>query len=477
MSALRRGACATPVAILLAALGGCAVGPDYVRPELDMPEAYPITVDGQTGADLADIAWFDLFDDPRLDSLIGTALDDNLELRSALARVLEARQGARFANASRWPNIGGALASSPAPGVGNNDTNYSLGIAFAWELDFFGKLRRNAAAAEADALASEEGARAVTVSLVSAVAASYVQILELDRRIDIVERTIESQTESLELVEELKVNGVSSAAEQNQAAALLASTKASLPELRRARIATENGLSVLLGRPPQSFVPAGTVPQTPELPDFTVDLPVELLADRPDIRAAEEQLRAATNRVGVAIANRFPFPTLGLTALAARFSPSLDGLFDDGTDAFSWGPTGSIPLIDFGRTDSAVQIADAQLLQAAQAYQLAVLSALREVTDALAGLEAASEVITHNRERTDAAAEVLRLQRLRFRQGVVAYLEVLDAERQLLAASLELATAEFGRVQRFIELYRALGGGADEERLERTMEALQASGS
>ncbi len=465
------------MALVVLLLSGCVVGPHYERPELELPEAYPTTLDSETGAALADIAWFELFEDPLLETLIGAALDDNLELRTALGRVLEARQRARLANAGRWPNISGALGSSPAPGVGSNDTNYSLGVAFAWELDFFGKLRRTADAAAAEALASEEGARAVTVSLVASVASAYVQLLELDQRIDIVEQTIKSQTDSLNLVSELRENGVSSAAEENQAAALLASTRASLPELRRARTATENGLSFLLGRIPQSLVPSDAVKPAPALPDFTVDLPVELLADRPDVRAAEQRLRAATDRVGVAIANRFPIPTLGLTSLAARFSPDLGDLVDDddAVDAFSWGPTGSVPLIDLGRADANVQIADALLVQSAQVYRQSVLLALREVADALVGLDAASEIIVHNRDRTNAASEVLRLQRLRFRQGVVAYLEVLDAERQLLAARLDLATAEFGRVQRFIELYRALGGGADEDRLTKTMSALTAA--
>jgi len=198
-----------------------------------------------------------------------------------------------------------------------------------------------------------------------------------------------------------------------------------------------------------------------------------LLRERPDVRAAEQRLHAATARVGVAIANRFPVPTIGLSGFVGRFSTSLEDLFEGGSDVFSWGPTGSVPILDFGRTAAAVGIADAQLVQATATYRAAVLGAFRDVADATAGLTAAGEIITHNRARVEAATEVLRLQRKRFKQGVVAYLEVLDAERQLLAAELELAQAEFGRVQRFIELYRALGGGADEERLAATLEPLR----
>jgi multidrug efflux system outer membrane protein len=198
-------------------------------------------------------------------------------------------------------------------------------------------------------------------------------------------------------------------------------------------------------------------------------LPADLLSERPDVRSAERRLQAATARVGVAIANRFPFPTIGLSAFAGRFTTSVGDLVDDGSDIFSWGPVASVPILDFGRTRAAVGIADAQLLQATEGYKSAVLGALRELADAAAGFKAAGTIIDFTEQRAEAAAEVLRLQRQRFRQGVVAYLEVLDGERQLLSAELELAQAEFSRVQRFIDLYRAFGGGADEQRLTETL--------
>jgi multidrug efflux system outer membrane protein len=463
---------ALPVVLALG-LSACTLGPDYQRPEIDVPAEPRVALESGQGAALADIAWFDLFDDPQLDALIATALDENLELRRALARVLESGERARLAGAGPFPSVFGALNSSPSPGAGSNDTSYSLGLVFGWELDLFGKLRRSSEAARAELLASEEGARAVMVGLVASVSASYFQIRELDRRIAIVERTISSQEDSLALVQSLKSSGVVSAAEEQQAMALLASSRAQLPALRRNRLLAENGLAQLLGRPPQALIAVRSESALPKLPDFIIDLPVVLLEDRPDLRAAEQRLRAATARVGVAIANRFPFTTIGLSAFGGRFSSSLDDLVGDADDIFSWGPTLSIPLIDFGRTRAAVGIADAQLIQATEAYRSAVLTALRELADAAAGLAAAEAIILHNQERVRASAEALRLQRNRFRQGVVAYLEVLDAERQLLAADLELAQAEFGRVQRFVELYRAFGGGADEARLAETLERLK----
>ncbi len=462
-----------PMLALPLVLSACMVGPDYQKPELDLPDQHRTTLAAGEGAALADIAWFELFADPLLEQLIATALQQNLDLRQALGRVLENRQRARLAGAGPYPNIIGSLSNTPAPGTGDNDTNFSLGIALGWELDLFGKLRRAVEAADAEALATEEGARAVTVSLVAAVSSTYFLIQQLDRQIGIVQRTIDSQSESLELVRSLKQSGVVSAAEENQALSLLASSKAQLPALQQTRMQAENALALLLGLPPQPQVPEQINVAAPDLPSFTVDLPTELLADRPDVRAAEQRLHAATARVGVAIANRFPFPTIGLTGFAGRFSTSLDDLIDGGTDLFSWGPTLSVPLLDFGRTKAGVRIADAQLIQASEAYRSVVLGALREVADALIGYQSAADIIEHNRTRTAAAEQVLQLQRMRFKQGVVAFLEVLDAERQLLAAELALAQADFGRVQQFVELYRALGGGADEQRLSETLALLQ----
>jgi len=466
-----------PMLALPLVLSACMVGPGYQKPALDLPDRHRTTLAAGEGAALADIAWFELFADPLLEQLIATALRQNLDLRQALGRVLENRQRARLAGAGPYPDIIGSLSSTPAPGSGDSDTNFSSGIALGWELDLFGKLRRAIEAADAEALATEEGARAVTVSLVAAVTSTYFLIQELDRRVGIVQRTIASQTQSLELVRSLKQSGVVSAAEENQALSLLASSKAQLPALQQARTQAENALAFLLGLPPLPQVPPQINVAAPDLPTFTVDLPTELLTDRPDVRAAEQRLHAATARVGVAIANRFPFPTIGLTGFAGRFSTSLDDLIDGGTDLSSWGPTVSVPLLDFGRTKAGVRIADAQLIQAGEAYRAAVLGALREVADALIGYQSAADIIEHNRTRTAAAAQVLKLQRMRFKQGVVAFLEVLDAERQLLAAELALAQAEFGRVQQFVDLYRALGGGADEQRLSETLTLLQNNAS
>jgi multidrug efflux system outer membrane protein len=466
----RAGAVLCCVALLAAS--GCAVGPDYERPPQSVPEDWGPVLEAGTGPALADVAWFELFDDPQLVVLIDEALAANLELRGALARVLSAEARARGARAALLPNVIGVLQSSPAPGL-PDDTTHALGAALAWELDVFGKLRRGREAALADLLGTEDGARAVLVTLVRNVAGAYFRVRELDRRVAILERTIDSQESSLALVRELKGSGIVSAAEENQALALLASTRAVLPELRAQRAIAANALALLLARPPGHVLEPDFGQEAPDLPSFATGLPVELLARRPDLRAAEQRLHAATARVGVAVANRFPFPTIGVTALAGRLATDLGDLLDEGDEVLSWGPTAAVPLLDFGRTGAAVAFADAEMHAAALAWRQAVLVALREVADASISLEAASEVIEHNRTRVAAAGDALRLQKMRFRQGVVAFIEVLDAERQLLAAEQELVAAEYGRTQRFLELYRALGGGADEERLRQTLASLR----
>mgnify|MGYP006273996665 FL=1 len=461
------------LAIAALLLGACAVGPDYQRPDLDLPSTHRVELAQGEGRALADIAWFDLFEDAELRQLIDAALARTLNLREALGRILEASDRARLAGAGPYPTIAASVNSTPSPGAGSSDTSYSAGLAFGWELDLFGKLRSASAAARAELLATEEGSRAVMVSLVAGVASTYYRIRELDRRIAIVERTIESQADSLVLVRDLKDSGVVSAAEENQARSLLASSRARLPGLQRDRIIAENALALLLGLSPQPLVSAPDRHLAPTLPPFQLGLPSDLLSGRPDIRAAERRLQAATERVGIAIANRFPFPTIGFSTFVGRIATPIGDLVDGGTDVLSWGPVASVPILDFGRSRAAVGIADAQLIQATERYKSAVMGALRELADAAAGFEAAGTIIEFTGQRAEAAAEVLRLQRQRFRQGVVAYLEVLDAERQLLAAELELSQAEFGRVQRFIELYRTLGGGADEQRLADSLDRLR----
>ena len=405
-----------------------------------------------------------------LDALIAEALEQNIDLRTASAACSKrARLG--ISRAGLFPNTFGSPDSALSP-TESDDTSHSLGIGLSWEIDVFGKLRRTREAAEAELLASEDGARAVTVTLVSSVSGTYYNIRELDRLISIVEQTIASQEASLELVRDQLASGIVSAAEESQALALLASTRASLPALRAQRVAAQNALSVLRGRiPDRGLVARRDDPQAPGLPAFTVGLPTELLAERPDVRAAGSACMRR-RRAGVAIANRFPSrPSVSRAspAISARISTTCSTVRT------------CSPGADRCRADHRLRSHAPRRRGRGRAIDSGCggVSArgpecLREVSDALAALDAAEEIIGHNRVREGATREALRLQRSRFKQGVVAYIEVLDAERQHLAAQQALATAEYGSVQSFLVLYRALGGGADETRLQETLAALDA---
>ena len=369
-----------------------------------------------------------------------------------------------ISRAGLFPNTFVTLDRTLAP-TERDDTSHALGVGLSWEIDVFGKLRRTREASEAELLASEDGARAVTVTLVSSVSGTYYAIRELDRLISIVEQTITSQEASLKLVRDQLASGIVSAAEESQALALLASTRASLPALRAQRIAAQNALSVLLGRvPDRTLVAPRDDPQAPGLPAFTVGLPTELLAERPDVLPNSGCMRRL--RVGVAIANRFPFATIASRAsraISARISMTCSTVrrFLLGADR-----RGTDHRLRRTRV-LGVDVADAQVIQAAEAYRLAVLNALREVSDALASLEAAEEIIGHNRVREGATRERAALAAQPFQARGRRLHRGAGQSVRHLAAQQALASAEYGSVQSFLVLYCALGGGADEARLQR----------
>ncbi|HKL64352.1 MAG TPA: efflux transporter outer membrane subunit [Woeseiaceae bacterium] len=464
--------------VALLTVAGCAVGPDYERPGLAVPESFRGEISASEAESFANLPWFEVFRDAELEVLIREALGRNLDLRLALARVEEARAGARFARGAYGPDIRGVLNTTPAPGAGSNDANYTAGLALNWELDLFGKLRRADEAARASLLASEDVARGVMAALVARVATTWLTLRELDQQVEIIRRTIRSQEESLALVRSLSREGVASGAEEQQAIAQLAATRAALPLAEQQVIAAENALSVLLGRYPTSISrqPLAGGMLLPEPSAVPLGLPAELLERRPDVRAAEQNLRAATARVGVAVANRFPVPTIGVTALVGRTSTELGDLFSgDSSSLNSWGPVADLPILNFGRNQAQVEIARAQTRQALVGYRATVLQAAREVSDALVGYEKAAEVIVANEVFARAASESLRLARLRFRSGVISYLEVLDAERQLFSAELNLARSQLSRLLSLVTLYRALGGGWSDEVLAAALEAAEAT--
>lgn len=444
------------------ALGGCALGPDYKRPaDLPAPGQFRNVLTPQEAASFADVSWADTFNDPELKPILETALTNNLDLQMALARVEEYRGYSHVARSYLGPELRGVGSTSPNA-ASKEDSGYSLGLSLKWEIDLFGRLRRSNEAARAQLLATEGAARGVTTSLVANVATTWFRLRELDEEVAIIEHTIESQQSSLSLVQSQKRNGVASAAEEQQALAQLAATRSQLPLAEQRRVQTENLLRFLLGDAPASVQRQESPSAFPVPAEIPVGLPAQLLARRPDLRQLESQLHAATANIGVAQASRFPYLSLGLTSFFGIVSPELGHLLDGNdpaTSLFSIGPFVDMPIFQSGRGTGNVEVARAQLRQSELAYRRGVLQAYRETADALIVTDKVRSFIHENQIRTDASRKVLELQHKRYRAGVVSYLEVLDAERQLFAAEIDLARAKLSQLEGYVELYRALGGG------------------
>ena len=442
-------------------LAGCTNGPNYTRPELPAPVEYRGVLAPQDAQSFADLNWAEVFNDPELRAVIETALLNNLDLKIASARVEEYRARVRVARSYYGPEIRGIGSTAPSPGT-PDDSTYTLGLSLNWEIDLFGRLRRANEVARAQMLAIEDVQRGVVNALVADVASTWFRLRLVDEQIAIIERTIRSQESSLELVRSLKRNGVASATEEMQALSQLSATRAQLPAAEQNRVQTENLLRFLLGGAPGPVARNEGAVIFPVPDEIPVGVPAQLLARRPDLRQLENQLHAATANVGVAEASRFPYLSIGLTSFFGLVSPELGRLLDGddpATELFSTGPYIDMPIFQSGRGTGNVDVARAQLLQSELEYRRGVLNAYRETADALVVTDKVRSEIAANQVRRDAAHRLLDLQHKRYRAGVVSYLEVLDAERQLFAGEIDLAGARYAQVQGYVDLYRALGGG------------------
>ena len=448
------------IALVLAlVLAGCAVGPDYRRPDLDLPDTYR---DAVAPADLPSVAalpWWQVYGDPTLKGLIETALAGNLDVKLAAARVQEARALLAGARAPALPSLSAGVNASPTARQPGDDftTSFLGGLFLSWEIDLWGRYARATEAARAQLLATEAARDGVYASLVATVAQSYFQLQSLNETAAITRRTIEAQRESYRLVARLAKAGVSSAAEERQAENQLATTESVLPGILTSIAATENSLSLLLGRPPGP-VASGPPAEPAMTPSVPAGLPSALLERRPDLRQAEQQLIQANARVGEAKA--LFFPGITLTGTFGAVSTELDDLVNgEAATVVSPGFDLLQPLYAGGSLTANYRAALARLEQAGVTYRQTGLNALREVADALNQYQRSADEIAAQRRREMAAREGLRLAEMRYRAGVISYLEVLDAQRQLYAAETDRAQSELGRRTAAVQLYLALGGG------------------
>ena len=460
IAVLRRWrACATLITLLLAQ--GCMVGPDYQRPDLDVPTAY--VEPASTEPSIANIAWWELFEDAALKALIEEALANNKDLAVAVSRIEEAAANLGIVRANQFPFLdgqgsAGRLRESEAilPGADARD-DYFVGAAASFEIDLWGKLRRATEGARANLLATEANARNVTITLVATVADTYFQLLDLDRRLRISKRTVESREDSLGIIQARFDKGTLAELDVNQAEIELADAEAAVAGFDRAARQTENALSVLVGSRPR-VIARGLRLQEQVLPtDVPAGLPIELLERRPDVTAAEQRFAEATALIGVARARRLP--SVVLTGSFGYASSDLDDLLDGDSEA--WNIFGNLfaPIFNSGQFKAAEAAQRQRAEQAGLGYEQAVLDALRDVDDALTAIR--TYLIEHEarKRQLNAARNAARLSRARYDGGVVSYLEVLDSERSLFQAELLESETRQRRLNAVVGLYRALGGG------------------
>jgi outer membrane protein, multidrug efflux system len=447
-------------------LAGCSVGPDYRRPDLSIPNDFRgRAADAPAGAEsLGDIAWWQIFQDETLQSLIRAALEENYDLRIATARILDSRARVTINRSFQFPELS-ASAAAPytyttkerAPTQFRETFVPSGGFDMFWELDFWGRFRRSTEAARGDLLASESARRFVVTTLVSDVATAYFQLRELDLELEISTRTLASRENSLRLVKLRQQGAVASMMDVRQAEVLLYTAAETIPDLERRIEQTENQISILLGRNPDAVPRGRPLLQQLALPAIPSGLPSSLLERRPDVQEAESQLAAATARIGVAKSDYFP--RVFLTGAAGAGGIRIDGSWFGPQGILAIAPQLTLPIFNTGRIGAGVDSATAQAQEALERYRQTVQQAFRDVSDSLVEHRKRGEFRVQQENLVTSLRDAARLADVRYRGGVTSYLEVLDTERQLFDAELALAQAQRDELLAVVRLYRALGGG------------------
>ena len=440
------------------------MGPDYQRPKTEDSASFRMAEGSPDIPSLANLPWWDLLRDEQLQALIKIALAENRDLRQAAATVEEFQARAFIARSDYFP---GLTASGNAPSFGRktvfvfpgfaNPFNYYLQGNLAWEIDIWGRVRRSNEAARADLLSKEENRRAVTIQLVSAVGEAYFNLLQFDAQLNIAKRTVNSWEESVRISQARLKQGFSSRLDLDQFEAERAHAAARTAELERQMVQAENQLSVLLGRKPFAMTRGRSLYEQVMPPDVPAGLPSELLQRRPDILVAEQQLAAATARIGAAKADRFPKITL--TGLLGSASPQLSTFFSD--PAF-YGVAGAgfiTPLLNGQVLGFQQDAAEAQAKQTLAQYEQSILIAFREVEDTLIAVRTARTQNDAQQQQVTALQSALKLAELRYKGGLANYLDVLVSRRNLFEAELAMTGSRRLHLVSVVQLYKALGGG------------------
>jgi outer membrane protein, multidrug efflux system len=455
--------------VLAAAAGAvtaCTVGPNYRRPNVDVPPVYrdaPASSEAPADQSFASEAWPQVFPDQALQMLLRTALDQNSDVQLAALRILEAQAQLGITRADQFPSVGAGvnvLGERPAAALGfpaRNILAFEVQGSVSWELDFWGKYRRATEASRAQLLASGWARRAVVTTLISQVANAYFGLRALDLELEISQRTLASRQESLRLTRVREQGGVTSLVDVRQAEQLVYSATAEIATLEREIRQQENFISVLVARNPEAIARGRALTEQPQLSVLPAGLPSTLLAERPDIQQAEQQLVAANAQIGVARAAYFP--TIPLTGSGGFESTALAALFTGSNAIWTAAIGATAPVFTAGRTRSQVALARVRYEEAVVSYRQTMRQAFREVSDALVGYAKLREYRAQEALLVASAQDARRLADVRYQGGATGYLEVLDAETRLFDAELGLAQAQLAELSAFVEVYRALGGG------------------
>jgi multidrug efflux system outer membrane protein len=463
-----------PLAALLGLFAsGCALGPNYERPVVPTPPTWR-EIPVAEAQSLANTAWWEVFDDPQLQELIRVALVENKDLKIAIERIEEARARYGFTKADIWPKLdlsgtagrlrfnSGSLIHTPEGDAGTISEGtetpiYAVSADVSWEIDFFGRIRRASEAQQALFLGTQEARRSAVLALVADVARAYFELRDADLRLEIARRTIQSRREYVQFAKDRFEGGITPELDFRQAEAELKRVETILYDLERLISARENELSVLLGRNPGPILRGRGVSEQKLPGAVPAGLPSELLERRPDIREAEQTLAAATANIGEAKA--MLFPRIALTGSYGTASTDFDTLFEGPSK--SWNIIGNLlqPIFNAGKNKRRVEITESRQRQMLYGYEKAILQAFRETEDSLMAYRKTGEQRQAQTDRVAAERKVLELCELRYKGGVSAYLEVLDAQRSLFDAELDEASTIGSHLTSLVRVYKALGGG------------------
>ncbi|MBO9515663.1 MAG: efflux transporter outer membrane subunit [Variovorax sp.] len=468
---LRRAAIVLALGLPLA---GCMLGPDYKRPDLDVPPQFRgATPQGSVDAGAAEAAWWRQFDDPALDALISEGLRNNQDLIAAAARVEQFYGVLGTTRSQLFPQVGAQVAGSRtraseqtialAPTI-NPYNSVQANLLLSWEIDLFGRTRRLTEAATAELQASEAFRRGTVLSVVTAITSGYINLREQDRELEVSRETLGLRLDALNLFERRFKGGVVSDVEVSQARSEYATALRSIPLLEQSIVQLENALANLVGRNPGPIARGKPIDQL-MLPPVPPGLPSDLLARRPDIVQAEQSLIAANARIGAAKAAYFP--TISLTGAFGQASRSLSDLWEGPSRMWTYGANIAMPLFSAGAIAGQVTSAEAAQRQSLAQYRKVVQAAFSETENSLNGITTSRTALDANQQQVDALGNYARLARKRFEGGYTSYLEVLDADRNLFSARLQLAQQQGSVLLQSAALYRSLGGGwvdvADQE--------------